>query len=67
MPLNVGDRLGHYNVTAFIGESSMGPTRLTFDEANDDFPRRKLKRESTPRPNATARRRRTMSVTKGRA
>ena len=24
MPLNVGDRLGHYDVTALIGEGGMG-------------------------------------------
>ena len=24
MPLNAGDRLGHYNVTALIGEGGMG-------------------------------------------
>ena len=24
MPLNVGDRLGHYDVTALIGECGMG-------------------------------------------
>ncbi len=24
MPLNVGDRLGHYDVTALIGEEGMG-------------------------------------------
>ena len=24
MPLNIGDRLGHYDVTALIGEGGMG-------------------------------------------
>ncbi len=26
MPLNVGSRLAHYDVTALIGEGSMGPS-----------------------------------------
>ena len=29
MPLNVGSRLAHYDVTALIGEGGMGPS-LTF-------------------------------------
>ena len=31
MPLNVGDRLGHYNVTALIGEGGMGQVYRTTD------------------------------------
>ena len=39
MPLNIGDRLGHYDVTALIGEGGMGEvyrardTKLDLDVA----------------------------------
>ncbi len=33
MPLTVGSRLGHYDVTALIGEGGMGEVYVCADEA----------------------------------
>ncbi len=41
MPLNVGSRLGHYDVTALIGEGGMGQVYQATDT--------KLKRQAPPR------------------
>ena len=35
MPLNVGSRLGHYDVTALIGEGGMGQEYLSRDARGD--------------------------------
>ena len=35
MPLNVGSRLGHYNVTALIGEGGMGQVYQATDTKLD--------------------------------
>ncbi len=35
MPLNVGSRLGHYNVTALIGEGGMGQVYRARDTTLD--------------------------------
>ncbi len=35
MPLNVGDRLGHYDVTALIGEGGMGQVYRAIDTKLD--------------------------------
>lgn len=36
MPLNVGDRLGHYDVTALIGSGGMGSARGPRDEPAEE-------------------------------
>ncbi len=35
MPLNLGDRLGHYDVTALIGEGGMGQVYRATDTQLD--------------------------------
>ncbi len=37
MPLNVGDRLGHYDVTAKIGQGGMGEVYKATDTRLDRF------------------------------
>ncbi len=37
MPVNVGDRIGHYDVTALIGEGGMGQVYNTTDMQNGDM------------------------------
>ena len=42
MPLTVGDRLGHYDVTALIGEGGMGQTQLNGQPMSSQEKRKRL-------------------------
>jgi hypothetical protein len=39
MPLNVGSRLGHYDVTALIGEGEMGEVYQTAESGQPPYRR----------------------------
>ena len=56
MPLNVGSRLGHYDVTALIGEGGMGQVyRATDTKLNRDVALKVLPQAFTNDPDRLAR------------